>query len=255
MYATEQKDRRWKFAAWAFALAFATFAIGVVMAARLFPDGPYDWMYSVVSELASRKHNPDGGRWFSSALGLSMLALWPVASYLRQTVGNHRWPILALRAGILFGVIVGIERLTFVHFSSFVEDGHEALAVGAFAGLYTGMLGLYWQRLRLGRTGALIVAAPLAAIFVTQIVLYFDQRDLGWVDRRWRDLGVSLWLSFAFWQWLAVTLLWVGLGHLLWSSRSLSAASHAPVISAPAVPAAARAPARDSIRRGSTEGK
>ncbi len=127
--------------------------------------------------------------------------------------------ILALRAGILFGVAVGIERLAFVRFSSFVKDGHEALAVGAFAGLYTGLLGLYAQRIRRGWTGALVVAAPLAAIFVTQLAIYFDQRDLGWVDHRWREMGVSPWLSFAFWQWLAVAMLWVGLGHLLWSSR------------------------------------
>jgi len=214
-----KQDTRWKIAAWAFALAVATFWAGVEMAARLFPNPPYDWMYTVVSELASRKHNPEGGRWFSIALGLSMLGLWPVVSYLRETVGDRRWPIIALRAGILFGVAVGVERLTFFRFSSLVHNGHEALAVGAFAGLYTGLLGLYGQRIRRGWTGALVVAAPLAAIFITQIAIYFDQRDLGWVDRRWRDMGVSLWLSFAFWQWLAVALLWVGLGHLLWSSR------------------------------------
>ena len=210
---------RWKTAAWAFVLAVATFWVGVEMAARHFPSQPYDWMYRVVSELASRKHNPEGGRWFSTALGLSMLALWPVVSQLRDTIGERRWPILALRAGILFGVAVGVERLTFVRFSSLVHNGHEALAVGTFAGLYTGMLGLYWQRVRLGRTGALVVAAPLAAIFITQIAIYFDQRDLGWVDHRWREMGVSPWLSFAFWQWLAVAFLWFGLGHLLWSSR------------------------------------
>ena len=155
-----RQEKQWKIAAWAFALSFATFAIGVVMAARFFPDPPFDWMYRVVSELASRKHNPEGGRWFSSALGLSMLALWPVVSCLRETVGERRWPILALRAGILFGVAVGVERLTFVRFSSLVNNGHEALAVGTFAGLYTGMLGLYWQRRparldrRAGRGGA-----------------------------------------------------------------------------------------------------
>jgi hypothetical protein len=198
-------------AVWAFTLALATFVAGVMMAARYFPDPPYDWMYRVVSELASRKHNPEGGQWFSVALGFSMLALWPVVSHLRDTVGDRRWPIVALRAGILFGMTV--------RFSSLVNNGHEALAVGAFAGLYTGLLGLYWQRLKLGRTGALVVAAPLAAIFVTQIVIYFDQRDLGWVDHRWREMGVSPWLSFAFWQWVAVALLWIGLGHLLWSSR------------------------------------
>jgi hypothetical protein len=213
------RDLRWPIAAWSFALALATFWVGVVMAARHFPDPPFDWMYRVVSELASRKHNPPGGHWFSIALGLSMLALWPVVSVLRETVGERRWPIVALRAGVLFGVAVGIERLVFVRLSSIVDNGHEALAVGAFAGLYTGMLGLYWQRVRLGWTGALFVAAPLAAIFVTQIVIYFDQRDLGWVNHGWREMGVSPWLSFAFWQWLAVAFLWVGLGHLLWSSR------------------------------------
>jgi len=63
------------------------------------------------------------------------------------------------------------------------------------------------------------LTAPLAAIFITQILIYFDQRDLGWVDHSWREMGVSPWLSFAFWQWLAVAFLWFGLGHLLWSSR------------------------------------
>ena len=221
-------DIQWAIAASAFALALVTFWVGVVMAARLFPDAPFDWMYRVVSELASRKHNPEGGQWFSTALGLSMLALWPVSSQLRGTVGDRRWPIIALRAGILFGVVVGVERLTFVRFSSIVKNGHEALAVGSFAGLYTGLLGLYWQRIRRGWTGALMVAAPLAAIFITQIVIYFDQRDLGWVDQSWREMGVSPWLSFAFWQWTAVALLWVGLGHLLWSSRYAERPMSAP---------------------------
>ena len=212
-------DRQWKFAAWAFVLAVATFWFGVLMAAQYFPSKPFDWMYRVVSELASRKHNPVGGHWFSIALGVSMFALWPVVSCLRDSVGERRWPILALRAGVLFGMAVGIERLTFVRFSSLVSNGHEALAVGAFAGLYTGLLGLYWQRIRHGRLGALVVAAPLAAIFIAQICIYFDQRDIGWVDHRWREMGVSPLLSLAFWQWLAVAILWVGFGHLLWSSR------------------------------------
>jgi hypothetical protein len=221
-------DRQWKVAACAFALAVVTFWFGVVMAAHYFPTQPYDWMYRVVSELASRKHNPVGGHWFSIALGLSMLALWPVSTCLRDSVGDRRWPITALRAGILFGVAVGVERLVFVRFSSLVNNGHEAFAVITFAGLYTGLLGLYGQRVRHGRMGALIVAAPLAAIFVVQVLIYFDQRDLGWVDHRWREMGVSPSLSFAFWQWLAVAILWVGLGHLLWTSRE-AAGVRAPI--------------------------
>jgi hypothetical protein len=207
------------FAAWAYALACATFWVGAAEAAKHFPHAPFDWMYVVVSELASRKHNPDGGRWFSGALGLSMLALWPAVTFLRTTAGERRWPVFALRAGTLFGIAVGIERLTIERFSHWVHNGHEALAVGAFAGLYVGVLGLYGQRLRRGWPGAIVVAAPLAAIFVAEAFVYFDQRDLGWVERDWREMGVSPLLSFAFWQWLAVAGLWLGLGHLLWTSR------------------------------------
>ena len=149
-----------------------------------------------------------------------------------MTVGNRRWPILALRAGVLFGVAVGVERLAFVRLSSLVHNGHEALAVGTFAGLYTGLLGLYWQRVRRGWTGALVVAAPLAAIFIAQAVIYFDQRDLGWVDVNWRAMGVSPLLSFAFWQWIAVAFLWIGFGHLLWSSRRTDPKSGMPAAAA-----------------------
>jgi len=48
-------------------------------------------------------------------------------------------------------------------------------------------------------------------------LLWLGQRDVGWVDVAWRELGIPVWLSFAFWQWVAVALLWVGLGHLLMS--------------------------------------
>ncbi len=224
---------RWGTAALAFALAFATFATGVAIAVRLFPEQPYDWSYVVVSALASHKHNPEGGRWFSAALGLSMLALWPVVTYLRDASGAQtrarRWPIAALRAGVLCGVAVGVERLVFAHFSDLVHKAHELLAVGVFVGLYAGVLGLYAHCVRHDRralAGALTVGAPLIAIGITQLALYFDQRDLGWVDHGWRAMGVPVWLSFAFWQWLAVALLWLGLGHLIWSSASKGRRAH-----------------------------
>ncbi len=41
-------------------------------------------------------------------------------------------------------------------------------------------------------------------------------------------MGVSFWLSFAFWQWLAVAFLWLGLGHLLWLSRHMESSMSAP---------------------------
>jgi hypothetical protein len=67
-------------------------------------------------------------------------------------------------------------------------------------------------------SGGLLVVVPLLAIGISQVALYFDQRDLGWVNTGWREMGIPLWLSFAFWQWLAVTVLGVGVGHLIATS-------------------------------------
>lgn len=228
MAAASPQDLQWwrnprrNSAALALALAFACFAAGVVISAQKFPEQPYDWPYVVMSALASRKHNPEGARWFSVALGLSMLLLWPVVTYLRHA-SVARWPIVALRVAILCGVAIGVERLVFVHFSDLVYKSHELLALGVFIGLYVGVLGLYGHRVQADRSawiGALSVGTPLLAIGITQLALYLDQRDLGWVDHGWRAMGIPVWLSFAFWQWLAVALLWVGLGHLVWSGRA-----------------------------------
>ncbi|MGH8204352.1 MAG: hypothetical protein ACREST_07065 [Steroidobacteraceae bacterium] len=215
----------WRRARLAFALAFGVFAAGVAISASKYPEQPYDWGYVVMSALASHKRNPEGGHWFAAALGLSMLLLWPVVSYLRDEAapGARRWPIVALRIALLCGLAVGVERLVFVHLSDLVFKGHELLALGMFVGLYAGVLGLYAERMRHGHrswAGALVVGAPLAAIGITQLALFLDQRDLGWVDTGWRAMGVPVWLSFAFWQWLAVAILWVGLGHLVWTRQS-----------------------------------
>lgn len=210
---------RFSTAALAFAAALALFAAGVGLAARYYPQPPYDWQYVVMSDLASRKHNPEGGRWFAALLGLSMLALWPVVTFLRQ---RRAWPILALRAAIVCGIALAVERLAFTHLSDVVPKAHELLALALFVGLYAGVLGLYAERLRGERralAAALAVVAPLAAIGLTQLALYLGPRDLGWPDPGWRTSGIPVWWSFAFWQWLAVGLLWVGLGHLLWSRR------------------------------------
>ena len=64
----------------------------------------------------------------------------------------------------------------------------------------------------------LLVVTPMLAIGITQFWLYLDQRDLGWVDVGWREMGVPFWLSFAFWQWLAIGFLWVGLCLLSFTS-------------------------------------
>jgi len=191
-----------------------------MLAAWYYPGG-YDWSYTVVSALASQKHNPTGSAWFAGALSLSMVLLWPYVSTLKKSLYASlpaaKYTISALQTGIVCGALVGVERLLIRDISAWFYKSHETIALIAFLGLYIGILGLLIQvmlRQRIYAFPALFVAIPLLAIGITQFWLYLDQRDLGWVDTSWREMGIPLWLSFAFWQWLAIGFLWVGLGLL-----------------------------------------
>lgn len=196
--------------------------IGLFNAASRFPEG-FDWFYTVASALASQKHNPEGSFWFSGALVGSMALLWRAISILEEASRsfasrNTKFSIAALRTGLICGVLVGLERLLFHHLSDEVHKAHEILALCAFLGLFWGILGLLIgaiQRRNINRWMLILVVSPLLAIGISQLWLYMDQRDLGWVRPNWRELGIPLYLSFAFWQWLAMAFLWIGLGTLL----------------------------------------
>jgi hypothetical protein len=194
---------------------------GVVMAALPFPGG-FDWMYTVISKLGSRSHNPGGGIWLSASLLCAVALLWPVAALLDNGsaagAARARLPIAALRTGLIAAALLAVEGLLALDLSRVGRKAHEGLAIVAFLGLYGGVLGLHVQRMRHSAAflwPAVLVVLPLCAVGLSQLALYFDQRELGWVSTAWRELGVPFWLSFAFWQWLAVALLGVGLGCLV----------------------------------------
>jgi len=197
-------------------------SIGSYLAAKQYPGG-FDWHYTVASALASQKHNPTGSIWFAGALSLAMILLWPYVSALKQArlpalPATTKFAIGALRTGLICGALLGLERLLIRDLSNWVYKAHEFLGLLTFSGLYFGVLGLLVQamlRRSIYAFPALLVASPLLATGITQFWLYLDQRDLGWVDTSWREMGIPLWLSFAFWQWLAIGFLWLGLG-LLW---------------------------------------
>lgn len=201
--------------------ALMVFSVGMVLAARHYPGG-YDWPYTVISALASQKHNPAGSVWFAGALSLSMVLLWPYVSVLTQGLSrtlpaSAKFTIFSLRIGVIFAAVVGVERLLFRDISSWLYKSHELLALVAILALYIGILGLLIQvmhRRKIYIVPVVFVATPLMAIFITQLWLYIQQSDLGWTGTGWREKGVPLWLSFAFWQWLEIAFLWIGLGLL-----------------------------------------
>lgn len=204
-----------------YALSLLVFSLGLLLAARSYPGG-YDWTYTVVSALASQKNNPAGSVWFAAGLSLSMGLLWIYVSVIKQglppsftTPGRS---IVILRVGVACGALVGIEKLLFRDISAWLDKSHELIALLTFLGLYFGILGLLVQLVRRHRVYALpvlLVASPMLAVGVSEFWLYLEQRDLGWMNTGWREMGTPLWLSFAFWQWLAVAFLWLGMGMLL----------------------------------------
>lgn len=205
---------------WPYWLSVATLASSAWVAACLYP-GSFDWQYTVVSALASQKHNPEGGVWFSAGIGLSLLWLWPFVNRFR--VPSHsaslvdRIPVPAMKSGIVFGAAMALESLFAPALPAFLEKTHEALALLCFVCFYLGALSLALARFRRRPKNFLpiaVVALPLLALGLGQLSLYLHQRNLGWIDRSWREMGVPLWQSFAFWQWLALAFLWIGVAAL-----------------------------------------
>lgn len=208
-----------------YALSVCTIIAAGIISASMYPVH-FDWAYTVMSALASQKHNPEGAAYFAFGFVGSLLLLWPSITWIaldRSASGRlSRIGVRALRLGILSGALLGVERLVFLSFSDSIHKAHEVLALLCFLNLYAGVLFIYFHRLRRrtdSRWPAVLIFAPLLAIGLNQIGLYFGQRDLGWVDTSWREKGIPFWMSFAFWQWLAALTLWIGIGHLCLSAR------------------------------------
>ena len=201
-------------------VSLVVFWLGFSLAASHYPGG-YDWAYTVVSALASKKENPHGGYLFSAALGLSMLLLWPYISAVRKalpvTDPTVSFSIRALRVGLIAGFLLGVERLLVFDISAWLDKSHEMLALIYSMCLYVGVLGLLWHLMKRNRIYLFVllsVAAPLLILGGVEFGLYLAQRDIGWVGVDWRAMDTPVWLSFAFWQWLVVVFLWLGLGVL-----------------------------------------
>jgi hypothetical protein len=205
---------------WYVAAALAAVG-GVAVAASRVPGG-YDWVYTVISRLGSHRHNPDGAAWLAASMLLATALMWPVTRHLGRSSGpgrpGPRVAVAVLRAGLVGGALLGLEGLLALDLSRIGRKAHEALALGTFLGLYGGVVGLFAHRIRHATSSvwpAAVVLIPLCAVGFSQAALYLDQRELGWVNTAWREMGIPFWMSFAFWQWLAVLFLGLGIGYLV----------------------------------------
>lgn len=209
--------------------ALSLFA-GYCLAARHYPGG-FDWQYMVMSALASQRRNPDGASWFGGALALGMLLLWPVVQQMGRAVCEplETLALRAIKVGLLFGILTGIERAFFDDYSSRFDKGHELLAAIASAGLYLGLIALCITRFR--RTHLLPLATIAVALLAAggmEVVLWLAQRELGWVGVAWREAGIPAWRSFALWQWTAAAIVLASFGYFAFSARAVPTPAQRP---------------------------
>ncbi len=190
---------------------------GILLSAQYYP-GDFDWAYTVASALMSQKHNPNGSAWFGVAMSGSTFLLWFYVSVLRQSIPGVNKSFKFIQLGLVCGMLLGLERLIFYDLSRLIHKAHELIALLTFAGLYFGIIGVMvrlWQQDRRARMLVLLAAIPLSIVSIQLFYLYLTQRHLGWVNVTWREMGIPIWVSFAFWQWWMIGSLWLGLGVLM----------------------------------------
>lgn len=202
--------------AW-FVIATSWFVLGAAVSLSFLP-GHFDWRYCTFSTLSSASANPHGypycclGLMASFGMGIPLCGyIWvrfdPVA---RKTA---RFGYRALTTGFLGAIAVGFERLFSQSISLHIHKAHEYVTIVTFFGLLLGIASFWiclmrwllkerkwpvWALIAL----SLISVGPILGTGVSQAYLYFIPNDYGWVSPEWAELGIPLYLSFAFWEWL-----------------------------------------------------
>lgn len=191
------------------------FWIGMWIAAQRYPS-EFDWRFMTVSNLVSPAHNPRGHLWASAGVVLCGLCGWHWASKLarlwrQRTPGRLPGFIVALRIGNLCMALSAVLPSRLLR----IPKGHEALALIAFIGLCLGIVLLTFQRIeeshlrraksaRSRLSASLVAGAALFPVFLgglAQAYVMYVLPQLHWVNLSWRERGVPIYLSFAFWEW------------------------------------------------------
>jgi hypothetical protein len=205
---------------------------GLWLSAKRYPS-EFDWRYMTISNLVSPEGNPAGHLWATFGIAACAIGIWCWPAQW----GKGRRPqdgaptalsIWALRMGILCMACAAAVPQSVLR----VPKGHEILALLAFFALCVAIVQLTYQavarrgpdtfeqgasatRLYAGIVaGAALLPVVLAALAQRHVDIALPQ--LHWVGLEWRDEGVPVYLSFAFWEWVTCA---VFSGYLLVISR------------------------------------
>lgn len=216
-------SKRFLIGVWAPFLSLLVGAFLFLSASR-FPGG-YDWRYDVMCRLGYSWVNPGGCVCWSLALCLVCVMGFPCGGYFRMRLQHVSWRLSAfasgsLSAGLAAGILVGLDGVFLPRFDGLMPKLHEATATFAFVAIFFGVISFWYAMVKWLRAmqhwsmGAcvllsLLVALPFTGAMVSQLYLFFVPNDLGWVGPGWAELGVPIYLSFAFWEWLAIAGIYV----------------------------------------------
>ena len=220
MISPSRKEWSKGFVLWVwYPLATLCLIIGIAIAAH-YLDGAFNWRYRTLSSLGSASNNPRGYTYCCLGLMVSFSMGLPLCGYFRvrfEPIAPRaaRFSDRSLKIGFLGVVAVGFERLFSQGLALHTYKLHEYLSVITFFGLLLGIAGFWlcltrWLLLqRQWSVWALsglsfVSVGPILGTGLSQAYLYFIPNDFGWVGPHWAELGIPLYLSFAFWEWLTV---------------------------------------------------
>lgn len=200
-----------------FPLATLCFVCGAVISAYCL-EGTFDWRYRTLSSLSSATSNPHGYAYCCLGLMVFFTMGLPLCGYVSVRFApiapKTAWfSSRALKVGFLGVIAVGLERLFAPSISLHIHKAHEYMSIVTFCGLLLGIAG-YWiclTRWLLNERQwpvwalsalSLFSVGPIIGTGLSQAYLYFVPNNLGWVGPDWAELGVPVYLSFAFWEWL-----------------------------------------------------
>jgi hypothetical protein len=198
-------------------LGLLAFWVAVPLAASRYPT-EYDWRYMTLSSLVYRDRNPDGYLWARAGLALcGMAGLYWTALRIRARKRQSAAPLSAATGVIGLGYL-GMTCCALLPAGQLrIPRGHDLLALMGFVGLCAGLVLTTFEVARLGATvndlpaahrlrTALLSALALSPILLaaaTQAYVSHALPGLPWVGLSWRARGVPVYLSFAFWEWVA----------------------------------------------------
>ena len=210
------------------ALGVLSFWGGVWAAIRRYPV-EFDWRYVTVSSLLSPAKDPAGYLWASTAIASCGLFgfVWATLSLRSLPAAGAPERVRGLRAlqfGYLFTTLAAALPDRLLPFAK----AHECFAVLAFVGLCIGLIQTFsanvMQTLRprgRARTVAFVGVAvsPVLLAAFAQAYVFFERPELPWVNLSWRDRGVPVYLSFAFWEWITCAAMTAYMAILVFMAR------------------------------------